>query len=753
MKNETLTAILNEKDKLSAYMGVGVDYYKGETGKSGADEVYIGPEPPTDPEVKLWVDTEDQSLDVVNWDDVENKPNFATVAESGSYNDLENKPDLFSGNYEDLTDKPIIPEPYTLPTASTSTLGGVKVDGETITIADGVISSAGGDLIGKKIKGYRQPESEWTWMADWAQHPEKYYVIVEGIDDASDEGPVIRTYVSNNSFYYYWFEDDTLHRGYINFTDNTLSQVESVNQWPDAGTVWLTEKNRWAYIPEPDLTPYAKTADLSTVATSGSYNDLTDKPTIPDAPDLTPYAKTADLSTVATSGSYEDLTNKPNLFSGNYEDLTNKPTIPEPYTLPTASTDTLGGVKVDGETITIADGVISSTQPTKTSELTNDSGFITNEYHDATKQNKLVAGSNITIENDVISASGGTGGSEPDAYLKSASVSGNTLTLTNKDNTTVVFTPTGGSGGGSYTLPVANKNTLGGVKVIHNSVLSSDDGNKVLMDDNNQLFIPYASARGNVGLFGFNPNYFDIDSSLIQLSPKKATIANLGVVKPDGTTITIDDNGVISAAGSSGSSDTRFIVINKDVSDTLTDEEGALLYKVATNLGKYSLTFINNGNQYNNCIRIYYDNSDGRYYFVFYNTTYNNTSNNRIMRYYGSPIDKKIKKLSYDWQYDTTLLDTNNWNSYISVPSDWNYTADISDSNLYNAKEIAIYWEYNNIYYCNYYNFSSNNYLGYFTGYTFCAMNDYNNGNSTWDYNGSNINTNNMNIQTIYYKT
>ena len=41
MKNETLTAILNEKDKLSAYMGVGVDYYKGETVKSGSDEVYI----------------------------------------------------------------------------------------------------------------------------------------------------------------------------------------------------------------------------------------------------------------------------------------------------------------------------------------------------------------------------------------------------------------------------------------------------------------------------------------------------------------------------------------------------------------------------------------------------------------------------------------------------------------------------------------------------------------------------------------
>lgn len=151
-------------DTIEGKLGLGVDYYKGETGKSGADEVYIGAEPPTDPQVKLWVDTEAQSVGAVDWNDVENKPNFATVAESGSYNDLTDKPvipeapdltpyaktaDLStvatSGSYEDLTNKPTIPEPYTLPTASTTTLGGVKVDGTTITIADdGVISSAGG---------------------------------------------------------------------------------------------------------------------------------------------------------------------------------------------------------------------------------------------------------------------------------------------------------------------------------------------------------------------------------------------------------------------------------------------------------------------------------------------------------------------------------------------------------------------------------------------------------------------------------
>lgn len=38
------------------------------------------------------------------------------------------------------------------------------------------------------------------------------------------------------------------------------------------------------------------------------------------------------------------------------------------------------------------------------------------------------------------------GGGEPAAYLKSAAVEGNKLTLTNKDNTTVEFVYTAGEG-------------------------------------------------------------------------------------------------------------------------------------------------------------------------------------------------------------------------------------------------------------------------------------------------------------------
>ena len=63
--------------------------------------------------------------------DISDFPTLATVATSGSYNDL--------------TNKPTIPAAYSLPTASTSTLGGVKVDGSTITINNnGVISASGG---------------------------------------------------------------------------------------------------------------------------------------------------------------------------------------------------------------------------------------------------------------------------------------------------------------------------------------------------------------------------------------------------------------------------------------------------------------------------------------------------------------------------------------------------------------------------------------------------------------------------------
>ena len=83
------------------------------------------------------------------------------------------------------------------------------------------------------------------------------------------------------------------------------------------------------------LSAKVNSTDLKTVATTGNYNDLENKPTIPTTvaqlTDSNTYALKTDipnLATVATSGSYTDLINTPTLFSGSYDDLTEKPTIP-----------------------------------------------------------------------------------------------------------------------------------------------------------------------------------------------------------------------------------------------------------------------------------------------------------------------------------------------------------------------------------------------------------------------------------------
>ena len=82
--------------------------------------------------------------------------------------------------------------------------------------------------------------------------------------------------------------------------------------------------NTYEIVDEKARTDLSKKVDVSSlapVATSGSYNDLSDSPNFAD---------------VAISGNYNDLTNKPNLStvatSGNYNDLSDKPTVDEDIT-------------------------------------------------------------------------------------------------------------------------------------------------------------------------------------------------------------------------------------------------------------------------------------------------------------------------------------------------------------------------------------------------------------------------------------
>lgn len=77
------------------------------------------------------------------------------------------------------------------------------------------------------------------------------------------------------------------------------------------------------------------------------------------------------------------------------------------YTLPTASSSVLGGVKV-GSNLSISSGVLSATVPTKVSQLTNDSGFLTSVPSEYITETELNAKGyqNATQVNNTITAKG-----------------------------------------------------------------------------------------------------------------------------------------------------------------------------------------------------------------------------------------------------------------------------------------------------------------------------------------------------------
>ncbi len=153
------------------------------------------------------------------------------------------------------------------------------------------------------------------------------------------------------------------------------------------------------------LSNKADLTSLASVATSGSYDDLTNKPTIPTkTSELTndsSFVSSSNLSAVAMSGSYSDLSNKPTIptktsdltndsnfvsssnlatiaTTGSYDDLSNKPTIPSKTSQLTNDSNFVssGNLAVVATSGSYTDLSNTPTIPTKTSDLTNDSNFV-----------------------------------------------------------------------------------------------------------------------------------------------------------------------------------------------------------------------------------------------------------------------------------------------------------------------------------------------------------------------------------------
>ena len=176
-----------------------------------------------------------------------------------------------SGNYNDLTNRPSIPAAYTLPTASSSILGGVKI-GSNISVSGGVISLTRANVTG--ALGYTPPVSDTTYV-----------------------------------------NATTSAAGLMSSTDK--SKLDSI----------AANANNYIH---PASHPASMITGLAAVATSGSYNDLSDSPAIPVVDDSLSSDSTnavqnkvvyglgqkffnqlSALASVARTGSYSDLTGTP----------------------------------------------------------------------------------------------------------------------------------------------------------------------------------------------------------------------------------------------------------------------------------------------------------------------------------------------------------------------------------------------------------------------------------------------------------
>lgn len=156
-------------------------------------------------------------------------------------------------------------------------------------------------------------------------------------------------------------------------SNSTVYLVKSGTDSQNLYTEYIRAGNAWERLgtQDVDLSGYVQKADLAGVATTGSYTDLLNKPTIPtkvsqltnDSGYLTQhqslagYVKSTDLSAVAKSNSYRDLDDKPTIpdISGKVD-----------------RTD-LSAVATSGK---YADLSGTPAIPTKVSQLTNDSGYL-----------------------------------------------------------------------------------------------------------------------------------------------------------------------------------------------------------------------------------------------------------------------------------------------------------------------------------------------------------------------------------------
>ena len=216
-------------------------------------------------------------------DYIKNKPTLATVATSGSYNDLSNKPTIPSG------------------------------DNDIVGISDGTASD--GEVVFSKRNGD-------TVTLDF-NHSHPQYALANSLstvatsgdyDDLTGKPTKVSDFTNDSGF--------TSNAGTITgITMNGASKGTS--GVVDLGTVITAHQ---------DISGKANTSDLATVATSGSYNDLSNKPTIPAAQVNADWNATSGVSRILNKPTIPTVPTKVSSFTNDAGYLTQHQSLANYYT-------------------------------------------------------------------------------------------------------------------------------------------------------------------------------------------------------------------------------------------------------------------------------------------------------------------------------------------------------------------------------------------------------------------------------------
>ena len=329
---------------------------------------------------------------------------LATVATSGSYNDLTNKPDL-------STKQDVLVSGVNIKTINSQSLlgeGNINIEGggggtqvqsnwaETDTTSMAFIQNKPTNVsaFANDANYLTQHQSLADVFADVAYDSATKRINFYGKGDTQHTNAL--AYVDASDFVVDGMvEDVRIENGNLVIDFNTDSGITDIS----IPLTDIFDPTNYYTKTEVDtaLAGKANSSSLATVATSGSYNDLTNKPTIPAAQVNSDWNASSGvaqilnkptLATVATSGSYNDLSDKPVIPAGVTVD----------QTLDTSSTNAIANSAVATALNSKADSSALNDYATTSAMNTALAG----------KQDTLTAGTGITITNNVISATGGS---------------------------------------------------------------------------------------------------------------------------------------------------------------------------------------------------------------------------------------------------------------------------------------------------------------------------------------------------------